>query len=1564
MKLTSFSVWLLAIVTGAFSLAFNSHDDDFMFYLYSNKIYTPGDNDISVYLNARSRERVTVKMRAYRIVDPIDFFLAQTNPHSPGEPDTTQEGNPSRIDVRNTRRFTKVAEWEHDIKRQRDYWYGEQISIPLKEKGVYVVQAIAKGKEAATVVVVTEYGMIVKQSKSEALAFILNRKTGEKVAGVPVAFAHGKNKAVRATGGADGVARASITGILESKNADNEEWDPWGGGGQLLAIAEKDGNFAISDSYYYRYYGGGGQGVYQMYLHTDRPVYRPSQLVYYRGITRKIEGDGSYSTVADKKVEIDITDTRGASIGKDTLTLSDFGTFNGSVTLAEEPPLGTYTIKATVDGEPHTFTFDVEEYKKPEYEVVVTTDKQQYTRGDEINATVKADYYFGSPVAEGEVQYFVFRSRFYRPWWYGSRWSYLYEFDEGGGDRYAYYGGSEMVHSGNGKLKSDGTFSFSYRTDKKADDDYVYRVQANVVDASRRSISGATSVKVTRGEFYLTAQTDRYLYKPGDKAIVTVYARTFDGDAPAATAFDVTVQRNWWDSRRSHDEKVWSGSGQTGSDGVGTVQFATSESGYYNVMITAKDSRGNEITTSQSMYVADQNWAYWDQGGGVRIIPDREMYKPGDMMSALIIMPEAGMDALVTLEGSTIFAHQVQRVSSTSAIVRFPIEERYAPNIYLSVAALRGDQFHSTQSRVSVTPEKKVITIQVVPGKKVYKPGETGTVTVRAVDNTGEPVANVDIALAVVDEAIYAIRPDATKAIEQFFYGARSNEVNTNTSLYFHFYNQAVQAQAEDMAVGSAANGISLRGGRNGEVAMKLAAPSAAPPVPDFVQPVVRSDFRDLMFWTPSVRTGTDGSARVEVKFPDNLTTWRMTARGVTRATQVGQATAEVIARKDLLVRMETPRFITQGDELLIATTVHNYLSTGKQTKVQFSASGVELKEHERTVTIAANGEQRIDWKITAPKTGEAKFTVKALTDEESDAMELKVPILPRGVKSATSATANLDGASESKSLALAIPSNADVATGEMFINLSPSAASSILGALDDLIGYPYGCVEQTMSRFLPTVVVADALGKIDVPFDAAKREELPKMVAKGLTRLYNLQHSDGGWGWWEHDQTNPFMTAYVMYGMTVAKRAGHDVDEDRYQRGIGSLLSQIESRPSGGGLGSDEKRLNNTTEAYMLYVASFVNSDVKQDQLRKRISALAKVSDINNYGKALLALAAHQYGDKSTASSLAATLEANATTSGTGAHWKGAAWHYNWQDDEVETSAYVIKALLKIKGETELVEKGIQWLLAQKTGDSWNNTRQTAMVVYTIVDYVQNSKELNPEYTVAVNVNGREVFRQAFTRRDVFGAEKQIKIPAKDLVQGNNSVTIQKSGEGRLYVAARLVYFATGPAIQPASAGFTVEREYFLLKRKKSGGKFIYEKERFKGEVKSGDELFVKVKIRPDARYEYFMLEDPLPAGCEVVTETSGYTIPGEQNYGESNGGGYYRDFARSWNWWYADRDVRDEKVAFFAQQMMPQEYEFSYVMRAQIPGSYSVMPSVGALMYYPEVRGNSAAIAMRITE
>jgi uncharacterized protein YfaS (alpha-2-macroglobulin family) len=178
------------------------------------------------------------------------------------------------------------------------------------------------------------------------------------------------------------------------------------------------------------------------------------------------------------------------------------------------------------------------------------------------------------------------------------------------------------------------------------------------------------------------------------------------------------------------------------------------------------------------------------------------------------------------------------------------------------------------------------------------------------------------------------------------------------------------------------------------------------------------------------------------------------------------------MVRQDLIVRMETPRFFMQGDALTISTIVHNYLAQDKQVKVTLQGDGVQIDPvGEMLITVPQNGEKRLDWTVRTNSIGTATLTAKALTNDVSDAMQLKVPVLPHGLKMSEATVADIEEEQAVLDKTIVVPNGANPSTAELFVAVSPSLASSMLSALEDLAGYPYGCVEQTMSRFLPTAV-------------------------------------------------------------------------------------------------------------------------------------------------------------------------------------------------------------------------------------------------------------------------------------------------------------------------------------------------------------------------------------------------------------------------------------------------------------------------------------------------------------
>lgn len=1540
----------IPIIALLFVFAHPHRQQTITFNLYSTRIFLPEENVVVRFDGLNIRE--PVKLRLFEVTDPVSFFATRDGARAPMMLDamsTPQESWEILI-----KGFPVVRDWEEAIRRGPNEWISTEIALGTAKSGVYIIEARAHGKRAYTTAIISPYALITKQTRSQLLVYLLDRKKGTLVSNADVIVYRKKEKLAEGKTNPQGLFFTALPPPLRDNGEPGPILDvirPFPSyHQQTLVMARRGKDFIIADPQWYSY---GRESDFMIYTFSERPVYRPAQEVFFKGIIRKKGERATLSAVVDQLVRVTVRDARGSEVMYDSMRTNSNGTFHGRLTLLEGAALGTYTLQTSIEGASEITTFEVQEYKKPEYEVTLLLDNDRYAKGQKIRGVVKAIYYFGSPVANANVEYAVYRSRYWRPWWIGTDYEWFYE-----GRPEIYANDQQMVYTGFGQTDANGQLAIAIETDKEATLDYTYRIDASVTDASRRSISGSASVEVTRGLFAMTLQTDQYVYRAGDDARIALMLLDFQNKGVAAP-YVATISRDWWDripriqnGQTLYDfkhrvEPITAITGTTDFNGRGTVNFPVLEPGTYVVSISANDSLGNTITENSYIYgTAKDHAGYVDMNRGTQIIPDRERYTMGDTLRVLVLMPEPGLDVLVTSEADRLIDYRVVRFSNQSMVVDVPITEAHAGNFFLSVSSLRGEQLFQTTKSILVFPKNRFLSVDIISGKEFFKPGEETSLLLKVRDSKGNPVRNAELSLGVVDESIYAIATEMAPDIRKFFYGNRLNSTQTWSSIYFSFFGYA-QTDVD------ALNGRRVRmGAPSTAMEMTKSSETTAPgeaKKPRFVEAILRKDFRDLMHWSPVVATDDKGIVRVKVKIPDNLTTWRATVRAVTPDTKVGSSTLKVIVRKNLLVRTEIPRFLTQRDTTTIATIVHNYLGEDKTARVSLTASGATVLGKEKTLRVPRNGFVRVDWRLATSKAGTAVLKAQALTDEESDAMEAIIPILPHGLEVAQAQVIDLQHAKDGKSILLTIPNEADLATAKVVVHLSPSLASSILTALDDLVGYPYGCVEQTMSRFLPTIVVANAFQDLGAPLKADVQQELPKMVESGLKRLYSLQHQDGGWGWWENDNTDAFMTSYVVYGMTLARTANYSVTDNVLSRGIGRVESLLAS--------SD--KIDPTTRAYAMYVLAFAASagvPVDKQLVRQQIASL-DLRGVNNYTRSLIALASFYSGDKAAANSMAQTLEQNATQTGTAAFWSGKAWHYNWQDDNVETTAFALKALLASRGDSKLVQQAVHWLLAQKRGGSWLSTKQTAIVIFALVDYLKQSKELQPNYTATLTMNGASVSTQRMTKEMLFDKEPTIEVSGGLLKKGINTLRVEKDGIGRLYCTARVRYYSQEENIDAGAAGFSLKRDYYKLVRIKRGNEYVYIKEPFRGVAAPGDELFVNITLSSDGNYEYFMLEDPLPPGVEVQKDERNYKIDGEQNY-------QYDPWYVGWRYWWVSKEVRDEKVAFFARNIGAGTYLFSYIVRAQIPGRYHVMPSTGSLMYYPEVRGNSNEMELVIKE
>jgi uncharacterized protein YfaS (alpha-2-macroglobulin family) len=785
------------------------------------------------------------------------------------------------------------------------------------------------------------------------------------------------------------------------------------------------------------------------------------------------------------------------------------------------------------------------------------------------------------------------------------------------------------------------------------------------------------------------------------------------------------------------------------------------------------------------------------------------------------------------------------------------------------------------------------------------------------------------------------------------------------------------------------------------------------------LEPEVRVNFADTALWMPALTLDENGKAEAEIRFPQSLTTWRLHGYALTRATQVGDATNEVTTTKNLLVRLEAPRFFVERDEVVLSANVHNYLSKPKSVHAELvlpadlfvpltssdgnksAAKSASAELHlVATATLQPNGEHRFDWPVRVKQAGLAQLTIKAMTDQESDGMRLAFPVLVHGIdKTIAQSGSYRVGQDGARTLELDLPREIDPEQTRLEVTLSPSLAGVMLDALPFLAGYPYGCVEQTMSRFYPSVLVKDTLKKMGTDLETIGQQrkqmnagdltnrfgrwqspvfdsaELDRMVRAGLDRIYYLQRNDGGWGWWREDDSSPYQTAYVLQGLRAARDAGINVDSGVFERALNYLQNSTEkelAKPK------DQQQLGwLQTQAYLAYILASEHR-INSDELQKWFSSLyEKRDELNSYGRALLALALQSQNKTDEAKivlrNILQFVERDDSNETAWVRTPDTFWWFWWNND-IEANACALKALVALDPQNDLGPRLVKWLLNnRRNGYYWRSTRDTALVIAAMTDFMRAAGEATPDYSLVVNVDGNLMKEIHLTKENFFTFDNQLLLHGLQLKPGHHKVTLSKQGKGALYYSAYLSYFTKEEDVKGAGNEILVERQYFKLV---PGTEQVVKSKHFlpfigaahpAGEprpasatgrvelrdhytrvplkngdaVASGDKIEVVLKLTAKNTYDYLAFEDMKPAGCEPMELRSG---------GRWAGG------------LCANLELRDQKVVFFIGLLEQGQHVLRYKLRAETPGRFHALPARGFAMYAPEVKAISDEMRLRI--
>jgi len=1401
---------------------------------------------------------------------------------------TMHEEHIERADLTQIPELHLVGSHEAPVTR-RDIEGVFRVDLPLGilHAGTYLVEVKSATARAINVVAVTDLGLVVKAIPSRALVYAVNLITGAPAAGIAVEMRTKNTVVAQITTDANGLGRTMLPTNLS--------------GDSLLTVGRAGDSIAVASTYISEFDQPNGLRVY---TYTDRPIYRPGHKVSFKAVLRQMEGT-AYVIPAEKEAQVRVTDARDDEIYTATLHSNAYGSLSGDFILDDAATPGLYTINLIIDGKTSEHAFSVAEYKKPEFEVTAKPSKSRYGCGETAEFTVSAQYYFGAPVTGATVSYYITREP---SWYYEPEGTWDADLPTTpapsamGWQDAADFGEGEMVASGEGRLDDAGHLLVQVpppNADEKMkplsdETDWRYAVHATVTDPAKRSEQGSGEVLITQGDFRVQIISSDYLTKPGVPVTMTLQAIDYNNAPQPQVSGTAEVVRAEWHQNNETERVETTVAWQTDAKGQAVVTVTPLKEGDYRLKVHTTDRQRRHISAMGWLWVmgnddADFEYPYQD----LDVRADKRIYHEGDTAEIVINTRHTPQRALLTLEGENLLTERTIELTHASTVIKLPVKGSYLPNIDVGVCFVAGKHFYSGQTTINVSRTRKALQVHITPEKAKYEPGEQATFHIKTTTPTGLPVAS-ELSIGVVDEAIYAIAPDDTENIVSFFYPRNWNPVRTTFSF------------PEVYLSGDDKTGSTIR---------------------------TRSFFPDTACWKPSVVTNAQGEATVTFIMPDNLTTWRATCRAATRDTLVGEATATTLVTKPFLVRLETPRFLTQGDTADVAVIAHNNSDHLVVAQIGLNGKGLTVGgEAHQSYQIEPGKVQRVTWTVTATSPGTVDIRGWAGTgtgpSDLSDAMLLSLPVKPKGRQQEESRAGRV---TTDETIAFSTLQQPVAGTVKLTLRLAPSQASAMLGSLEYLAQYPYGCTEQTMSCFLPDVLVAQLLQQSGV-VNPALRKELPKMVHAGFLKLYSYQHDDGGWGWWLYDRSDPWMTAYVLFGLRQAEAAGYTVNKSVVAHAVTALRDLAKQNIE------ETEPAARAFTAYVLALYSEQQTALQAVQGLHQDLAAKKPPVMRGWAWAMLALADHQTGSDPGEALRQAWSDFDHIR--TGEKVKDDSWYESYQD--TDNVAMLLLAATEVTPQDPRIDEISNWLLVHRRGDHWMSTRDTAFTLYGLTRHLRAIGELHPDEQVTITLNDEKIDTLALGVADLFKPERVIIIPTSKIGNLPPRLALHKEGTGTLYYTASLEYLSQDDLQQPAfgTPGLQVSRTYRKLTPQKNGTTFANQAYFSVGEV-----IEVELTVTANHPFDYLMIEDPLPAGCEI--RDRGGIDPYE------------------WDFWWTNQIMRDDRASFAIRYLNSgRPRKIFYRIFAQTAGEFTALPSRIYDMYDPEAWASGIAQAVTIRE
>jgi uncharacterized protein YfaS (alpha-2-macroglobulin family) len=1337
----------------------------------------------------------------------------------------------------------------------------QPVNLKSLPEGIYWIECRGRSVRRGAYFMVTRIALVTKTAKGRALAYATDIQSGQPMRGVAIS---------RSTpAGMQTLGTTNENGLLQFSEP---------GANARLFSAKLGSSIAFVDSYI----PDGQNETLRAFTYTDRPVYRPGDTIQFKSIVRRRVEDG-WVLPGVAQANVVFKDPNGEKIAEQSLGVSQHGTLFGEFSTSAEAAPGFYTLAVTVGGVEQNQSVELAAYRKPEFEVKVTPEKPRIALGQSQGVSITCSYYFGGPVAGARVQGYITRSPRWETW--------DDEFDPVDEP----YSGGEIVQEFEGVTNEAGELKLVAQTSDAEGEawagSYTYSVNASVTENDQRFYDGSGSFAVTRGNIRIEFGEGSPFGSPGQAFPAAIRLTDYESGKPVATpAVTFELVRETYKKDQVDRSVVAQASAQADSTGSAEASLVPAVPGSYVVRALVKGPDGLLSVAERSLWVDGASDGAGPQGR-LTVVVDNPKANAGGTVRAMIQTDRPGGTAVVALESDRIYWAQTVPLNTNTTFFDVPVPAESAPNAAISAVYVKDKQFMQAGRNVSVARTDRKLQVEIQADMATAFPKATVTYTITTKDESGNPVS-ADVSLGVVDESVYAIRSDRFDLVQEM-YPRRWNQVNTSYSF----------------------PEIYLDGGDKGTGTVPI-----------------RRIFRDTAGWNANLRTGQDGQVTAVIALPENLTTWRATAIAVTDDSRAGKATHLIQSRKDLMVRIQAPTFLSRGDRQAFTVTVTNANNQSQPVQMSVRSQGAELlgksparegrvpdESFRQEFTLGAGESRPIELGLQANREGTVDLYATATAGSSSDGVTVKVPVREFGTESVN----NWAGDTVNRETIPLLRGAGS--TGTVTVEVAPTIAGTVLNSLDELIDFPYGCVEQTMSRFLPAVLADRTFRELGLP-PTTRAAQIPKIVEDGYARLGRMQQPGGAWGWWEYGDSNPFMTALVLDGVAEAAAAGYSA---RFIR-LNDALNAAESMAK-----APESALTPNDATYLAYALA------RHGRSPGAKSALARAdtAQLNATGLSYAALTSRLLGDPARAESLMDRCLGLAVKSGQDVYWTS--------DDTwgAEPTAIALNALVTIRPGDPHVSRAVRHLMRTRRGRMWFSTRDTAAALRSLLMVLKSTGELAQNGAITVRLNGKPIVQEAVSPGQ-FGS-RLAEIPLADVPEGANELAIEATGGVRAYysVSARQVSPAEDVAPQP-KPGFTIRRDYFLLRTQRTadGRMRLLPTAQPVNSARSGELVRCVITVNSERPRAYVMIQDYFVSNGRITERED----PG---------------LGEEWGWWYDRLVIRDDRIAFFATSLPKGESTFTYTFRAESPGKSRAMPATIENMYDPDDRAAAGSAVFEVS-